>query len=56
LIKALAGDRVGSRDELAAEGIPVAEALKLLGKRKNFLWSRSAPSASSPSPTTAANC
>ena len=37
LIKALAGERVAAADELAAEGIDVAAALKLLSKRKGFL-------------------
>jgi len=37
LIKALANDRVASRPELEKEGLPVAEALKLLTKRKGFL-------------------
>ena len=37
LIKALAGGRVATRPELEAEGLPVDEALKLLGKRKGFL-------------------
>ncbi|MBU0639679.1 MAG: phenylalanine--tRNA ligase subunit alpha [Planctomycetes bacterium] len=37
LIRALANDRVARAAELAAEGIPVAEALELLVKRKGFL-------------------
>ncbi|MCK4340990.1 MAG: phenylalanine--tRNA ligase subunit alpha [Phycisphaerae bacterium] len=37
LIKALAGGRVARRPELEAEGLPVADALKLLSKRKGFL-------------------
>ncbi|MGD8454622.1 MAG: phenylalanine--tRNA ligase subunit alpha [Phycisphaerae bacterium] len=37
LIKALAGGRVATRADLEAEGLPVADAQKLLGKRKGFL-------------------
>jgi len=37
LIKALAGGRVAARAELETEGLPVAEALKLLTPRKGFL-------------------
>ncbi len=37
LLGALAGDRVARGDELAAEGIDVDAALKLLAKRKGFL-------------------
>ncbi len=37
LLAALAGGRTARADELAAEGIDVAAALKLLGKRKGFL-------------------
>jgi len=37
MLAALAGDRVARSDELVAEGIDVAAALKLLSKRKNFV-------------------
>ncbi len=37
LIRALAGERVARQDELAAEGIDVPAAIKLLAKRKGFL-------------------
>lgn len=37
LIRALVGGRVAPRPELETEGLPVAEALKLLAKRKGFL-------------------
>ncbi len=37
LIQALAGGRIASPDELTAAGIPVAEALEFLAKRKGFL-------------------
>jgi phenylalanyl-tRNA synthetase alpha chain len=40
LIKALAGDRVARDSELSAEGIDVAGAMKLLGKRKGFVVAR----------------
>ncbi len=37
LLRALGGDRVATRPELEAEGVPVGEALPFLAKRKNFL-------------------
>ncbi|MBK9127484.1 MAG: phenylalanine--tRNA ligase subunit alpha [Phycisphaerales bacterium] len=37
LLQALAGGRVATRGELEAEGLPVADALKLLAPRKGFL-------------------
>jgi phenylalanyl-tRNA synthetase alpha chain len=37
LIQALAGGRVARREELEHEGLPVAEALELLARRKGFL-------------------
>jgi phenylalanyl-tRNA synthetase alpha chain len=37
LIRVLASDRVATAPELAAEGVPVEEGLKLLAKRKGFL-------------------
>lgn len=37
VIRALAGGRVARREELEREGLPVAEALELLARRKGFL-------------------
>ncbi len=37
LIRALAGGRVATRAELEAEGLPVAAALEMLGKRRGFV-------------------
>jgi phenylalanyl-tRNA synthetase alpha chain len=37
LLKALAGGRVATRPTLEREGVPAAEAMKLLAQRKNFL-------------------